>query len=81
MPDTIVDAVRDHDQPSAVETPSTVRDMIYFANLLASRDGLAIPGTPLGPDTPQQQQDRERYADLLAEAADDIAQLQHALGG
>ena len=81
MPATIIDAVRDHDQPGNVETPCTVKDMIYFANLLASRDATEIPGTPLAPDTPRQQQDRERYADLLAEAADDIAQLQHALAG
>lgn len=79
MPSAIVDAVRDHEQPSEVVTPCCVRDVIYFANLLASRDDAMIPGTPQAPDAAQRQQDRERYADLLAEAADDIRQLQQTL--
>ena len=81
MPAAIVDAVHDRDHPGDVITPCTVRDIIYFANLLASCDDASFAGVSLTPDTPQRQKDRERYADLIAEADDDIRQLRQALAG
>lgn len=79
MPESIIDAVRDHDRPGDVTTPCTVRDMIYFANLLATPAGGEVPGTPLAADSPQRQADRERYADLLAEAETDVRELRQTL--
>jgi HD-like signal output (HDOD) protein len=82
LPDRIVEAVRDHDQPRATaEAPCTLRDVLYFANLLAggSFEGLSV--TDSVPEPESRAQDRERYADLLLEAEEDIRELRAALGG
>lgn len=80
MPEQITDAIRDHDHLRHVETPCTVRDALYFANLLADDDMSWLPSPPLSvAEEESRQADRERYADLIKEAKDDIEQLYASL--
>lgn len=75
LPEQVVEAVRDHDKTPDTESPCALKDVLYFANLLAG-------DTPWNAD-PQwsetQARDRARYADLLEEAQDDIRELRAAL--
>lgn len=79
LPEHIVESVREHDQLKHVETPCTLSDMLYFANLLAggNYEWLGIDSGVT--DTEQTAADRARYADLLEEAWDDIREIQAAL--
>lgn len=82
VPDTVVDAIHDHDQLAGVESPCSVRDVLYFANLLAGhpQEWLAVDeGEGAGEDTAAREADRQRYADIVAEAEDDIRELRGAL--
>lgn len=82
LPDRIVEAVRDHDQPRmTAEAPCTLRDVLYFANLLAGGSFECLSGSDSIPEPESRVQDRERYADLLQEAEEDIRELRAALGG
>lgn len=79
LPDHITEAVRDHDQPQNVEAPSSIRDILYFANLLAM-DPQCSQLTEISPAVAEQTiGDRSRFADLLEEAAEDIRELRAAL--
>jgi len=79
LPEQITLAVRDHDQPRTIETPCTVSDVLYFANLLAADSEQGLPGG-ISPEKAQAlQADRERYSDLFDEAQDDIHELRAAL--
>lgn len=82
LPPRIVEAVRDHDHLHSSDNPCNLRDILYFANLLADP---AFEGVATGDGTPQTAEaraaDRARYADLLEEAADDIRELRAALAG
>ncbi|HJW26229.1 MAG TPA: HDOD domain-containing protein [Rhodocyclaceae bacterium] len=81
LPDRIVEAVRDHDQPRCgTDDPCTLRDVVYFANLLAGDVFERLPG-PAPAQSEAEAQDRARYADLLEEAEDDIRELRSALAG
>ena len=79
LPEHITEAVRDHDRPQNIDTPSSLRDILYFANLLA----VDFTGEqPIGMDSVDAGKaisDRERFADLLEEAAEDIRELRAAL--
>jgi putative nucleotidyltransferase with HDIG domain len=79
LPERITDAVRDHDRLQNVETPCSVRDVLYFANLLAGWDSEWLPHPDDEQEAETRASDRERYADLLEEAEDDIAELRAAL--
>lgn len=79
LPERIIDAVRDHDQPQNVKTPCSVRDVLYFANLLAGCDTKWLPILTDAEEINTRNADRERYHDLIAEADDDIAKLHAAL--
>ncbi len=80
MPEQITDAVRDHNHIRSVETPCCVRDVLYFANLLADDDMSWLPSNPISPsEIESRQADRARYADLLQEAQEDIQSLYSAL--
>ena len=80
MPAAITDAVRDHEHIKHTETPCNVCDVLYFANLLADDDMSWLPGNPLSAnEIMARASDRERYADLLEEAKDDIESLYAAL--
>lgn len=82
MPEQITDAIRDHEYLHQVETPCTVRDALYFANLLADDDMTWLPRRPLSPAEEEARQiDRERYVDLIKEARDDIQELYTSLAG
>ena len=78
LPDHITEAVRDHDQPQNIETPSSIRDVLYFANLLAMDNQCALL-TEIAPAASEPAVDRGRFADLLEEAAEDIRELRAAL--
>jgi len=79
VPERITEAVRDHDHLLNVENPCTVRDVLYFANLLAGGDQEWLP-VLIPPDEQEMREaDRARYVDLIAEAEDDIADLRSAL--
>lgn len=79
LPERITDAVRDHDRLQNVETPCTVRDVLYFANLLAGSDADWLPTPSDEQEIATRAADRERYSDLVEEAEEDIAELRAAL--
>jgi HD-like signal output (HDOD) protein len=80
LPDRIIDALNTHQEQQAIETPCSVRDVLYFARLLANdkpdwdsmHDDRADERTA---------SDRARYADLLEEAAEDIFEIRAVLVG
>ena len=79
LPESITDAVRGHHQLINVETPCTVRDVLYFANLLADSDPQLLGGDADAAEIASRAIDRERYIDLVKEAEDDIRELRAAL--
>lgn len=79
LPERIIDAIRDHDHTQHIETPSTLRDVLYFANLMASDDQAWMPNDLPPEESETRDADRARYADLIEEAAEDIAELHIAL--
>lgn len=79
LPERITDAVRDHDQLQNVATPCSIRDVLYFANLLAGCDAEWTPRPSDESEIAARAADRQRYADLLEEAEEDIAELRAAL--
>lgn len=79
LPERITDAVRDHDQLQNVETPCSVRDVLYFANLLAGCDAEWTHTVSDEAEIAARAADHARYADLLEEAEEDIAELRAAL--
>ncbi len=79
LPESITDAVRDHDQLQNVETPCSVRDILYFANLLAGCDVEWTHPLVDESEIAARAADRERYAALVEEAEEDIAELRAAL--
>lgn len=80
LPESITNAVRDHHQPISVETPCTVRDVLYFANLLADSNPQLLGDDADAVETSSRAADRERYIDLVKEAEEDIRELRSALG-
>lgn len=79
IPDRITDAVRDHDRLQNVETPCTIRDVLYFANLLAGGDKEWIARCEDPAEQELRDADRARYIDLVEEAEEDIGDLRFAL--
>ncbi len=79
VPERIASALRDHDCIQNIETPHSLHDLLYFANLLANGDDDWQPHI----NSPEQQAlreiDRSRYASLVAEADDDINALRASL--
>lgn len=79
LPESIAEAVREHDSLQNVETPCTIRDVLYFANLLAGSDN-EWAGRKYSPEEQElMASDRARYQDLVEEAEEDIAELRAAL--
>ena len=62
-----------------VETPCSVRDVLYFANLLADADPLLIDAETDPVKLETRAADRLRYVDLIKEAEEDILDLRNAL--
>jgi HD-like signal output (HDOD) protein len=79
LPESVVDAIRDHDHLKNIETPCSVRDVLYFANLLAISPEGCLPADMDPAEVELMQSDRERYIDLLNEAEEDILELHAAL--
>ncbi len=79
LPQSITDAVRDHHQLQGVETPCTVRDVLYFANLLADNDPQLIDAEAEPAEMEARAADRARYIDLVEEAEEEILELRAAL--
>ncbi|HSG21483.1 MAG TPA: HDOD domain-containing protein [Azonexus sp.] len=80
LPESITEAVREHHQPINVGTPCSVRDVLYFANLLADGDPLLIGADTDPVEAESRAVDRARYIDLVKEAEEDILELRAALG-
>jgi putative nucleotidyltransferase with HDIG domain len=79
IPERITEAIRDHDRLQNVETPCTVRDVLYFANLLAGGDKEWM-GKEVDDEARElREADRARYLDLVEEAEEDIGDLRLAL--
>lgn len=79
LPERITGAVRDHERLHNVETPCTVRDVLYFANLLASSDPTWLPIEISPTERAQREADRARFGDLVEEAEEDIRELRSTL--
>lgn len=79
LPESITDAVRDQGETRNVETPCTVRDVLYFAKLLAGGPQEWQPGQFSPAEIKARNADQARYADLLEEAEEDIQELRSAL--
>ena len=79
LPTPITDAVRNQSHLTWVETPWTISDVLYFAIVLAG-DGPPWLNKPIDAEE-QTRRDagRERYADLLKTAEEDIIDLRAAL--
>lgn len=79
LPERIVEAVRDHGRLHNAENPCSLRDVLYFANLLAGGNFEWMGGSETPAEAEANAANRERYADLLAEAEEDIRDLRAAL--
>lgn len=80
LPQHIVEALHDRAPLPGSDAPCDLTYIVYIAGLLAG-DGLAwLPGTHALADSADHADDRNRYADLLEEAQDDIRELRAALG-
>lgn len=79
LPEHIVESVRDHDRAINTENPCNLRDIIYFANLLAGGNFEWLAGGGDGEQTEACAADRARYGDLMEEAQEDIQELRTAL--
>jgi putative nucleotidyltransferase with HDIG domain len=79
LPERIASAAGHHEHLPHVETPCTISDVLYFANLLAGVDVDWLPCSSSPADEEARAADRARYADLLEEAAEDIAELRASL--
>lgn len=79
LPESITDAVRDQGETRSVETPCTVRDVLYFAKLLAGGRQEWQPEQFSPAEIEARNADQARYADLLKEAEEDIQELRSAL--
>jgi HD-like signal output (HDOD) protein len=77
VPPSITEAVREQSRLRDVETPCTVSDILYFAIVLAGND-LAWQTNPVTA-AEVHEANLARYADLLLEAEEDIADLRAAL--
>lgn len=79
LPESITEAIREHHQLMSVETPCSVRDVLYLANLLADGDPL-LHTVDINPGNQEAlAAHRARYLDLLSEAEEDILELRAAL--
>lgn len=79
LPPRIIHAVRDHEKQQHIETPSSIRDILYFANLLADPHEEENSGNFSAAEFQLREFDRNRYRDLLSAAEEDIAELRSAL--
>lgn len=79
LPGRIVDAIHGIDHLHRISTPCSVGDVLYFANLLAGGDQEWLPDDLTQQELAAREMDRLRYAELLAEAQADIAELRQAL--
>lgn len=79
LPESITKAVRDHHQLMNIETPRSVRDVLYFSNLLADIDPQCLGAETNPTELEARAADRLRYIDLIEEAKEDILELRTAL--
>lgn len=79
LPGRIISAVREHEHLQHIEAPSSIRDILYFANLLA--DPVVSEAAPDLPPAERElrQLDRERYQAILNDAEEHISDLRTAL--
>lgn len=81
LPESVLEAIGDQSHTPRNETPCTVRDVLFFAKVLAGgpqawQDDHFNPA-----QIAEHHADLQRYTDLLDEAEEDIADLRQALAG
>lgn len=79
LPEHLTEAICNHDQRHDIEAPSSLHDILYFANLLADEPGYGVLAQADPARVEQAQASREHFADLLHEADDDITAVRAAL--
>ncbi|MCL2523157.1 MAG: HDOD domain-containing protein [Betaproteobacteria bacterium] len=79
LPEELTEAIRGRGQPQNVEAPAKLCDILYFANLLAAESGYGLPTEADMAQGEQAATDRQRFADLLGEADNDINEVRAAL--
>ena len=79
LPARIILAVRDHERLEHVEAPSSIRDLLYFANLLAIPCEEESPSHYPDDERTLRELDRKRFEPLLQASEADIADLRSAL--
>lgn len=79
LPENITLAVRAHDRLHNVETPCSVGDVLYFANLLAGSDHEWLEADIPAEESALRDTDRARFADLILDAEEDIQELRASL--
>lgn len=79
LPTPITDAVGNQSHLARVETPCTISDVLYFAIVLAGDGPPWLNKLIDAEEQTRREADRERYADLLKEAEEDIIGLRAAL--
>jgi len=79
LPESITEAVRKHHQLMKVESPSSIRDVLYFADLLADDNPQLLGVDSDVIEMESRAADRARYIDLIKEAEEDIFDLRTAL--
>ena len=79
LPEEIANAISEHDHLTDVGAPCSIRDVLYFANLLAGGDQDWLPSDITPEQMAAREADRERYAEFVAEAEADIQELRATL--
>jgi len=79
VPPSITEAVHDQSRLRNIETPCTVSDILYFSIMLAGSDLAWQANTGPAAESSAHEANLARYADLLLEAEDDIADLRATL--
>jgi HD-like signal output (HDOD) protein len=78
VPAHIVNALHEHSRKKPNASPCSLSDILYFACLLAENKCPWLSYSAAA-NSPQAADDRNRYQDILEEAADDIREIRHAL--
>jgi HD-like signal output (HDOD) protein len=79
LPKEIVESVRNDGPSRNIEAPCCIRDVLYFAGLLSTSPIEWTAETLSEEAQARREADRARFADLLEEAGEDIAQLRAVL--
>ncbi len=79
LPEPLIEAIGNYGRQHDIEAPSNLCDILYFANLLATEPMYGMPAESDPEKAEEAETSRERFADLLREAYDDISEVRTAL--